>query len=75
MLTVARVSRKVLHSRHDSSEKHILKSRNYIPIVETPYVGEFYLINSLMFTLVLVAEAMVSTSKSPYARKMVSTVW
>ena len=41
----------VLHLRHDSSEKHILKSRNYIPIVETPYVGEFYFLNSLVFTL------------------------
>ena len=53
----------VLHLKHDSSEKHILKSRNYIPIVETPYVGESYLLNSLVFTFVLVAEAMVSTLK------------
>ena len=75
LLTVARVSRKVLHSRHDSSEKHILQSRNFIPIVETPCVGEFYLLNSLVFTLVLVAEVMVSTSESPRVRKMVSMVW
>jgi hypothetical protein len=29
----------------------------------------------LVFTLVLVAEAMVSTSKSPKVRMMVSIVW
>ena len=50
----------VLHLRHNSSEKHILKSRKYIPIVETSYVGEFYSMKSLVFTLVLVAEAIVS---------------
>ena len=68
LLTVARVSHKVLHSRHDSSEKHILQSRNFIPIVETPSVGEFNLLNFFVFTL-------VSTTESPRVRKMVSLAW